>query len=62
MTDRELLAHIEVQKIVIKKWAKSDYSEHTPYIDYPIEFDRDVVSAYTALKKRQSELTGRVRI
>jgi hypothetical protein len=53
-----LLAHVEVYKIVARKWAQGDFSEHTAYFDFPREFDVYVSAVFESLKRRQVKLIG----
>ena len=55
---RDLLAHVEVYKITIKKWEAGDFSEHTSYLDFPSEFRREVQAQFAMLKSRQAGLIG----
>jgi hypothetical protein len=57
---KELLAHVEVYKIVIKKWENMDFSEHSSYLNYPSGFEDYVASTFSSLKRRQIGLIGNV--
>jgi hypothetical protein len=54
----DLLAHIEVYKIVLKQWAQRNYADHTSYINFPEQFADDVHKTFLKLKTRQLELMG----
>jgi len=56
---KALLAHIEVYKIVLKKWESGDFSEHTSYLNYPDGFINDISEKFAALKRRQVVLIGK---
>jgi hypothetical protein len=55
---RDLLAHTEVYKAIIKKWERGDFSEHTAYLNFPDALHPLVKRTYESLKRRQSELIG----
>jgi hypothetical protein len=51
-----LLAHVEVYRIVLKKWLEQDYLEHTAYIDFPANLRSYVETQFSALKKNQNRI------
>jgi hypothetical protein len=55
---RDLLAHVEVYKVTVKKWEANDFSEHTSYLNFPSDFGREVQATFEALKRRQAGLIG----
>jgi hypothetical protein len=54
----DLIAHVEVYKIVIKNWEKNNFAEHTSYLNYPDELDDYVSKIFLTLKRRQMALIG----
>jgi hypothetical protein len=55
-TFRDLLAHIEVYKIVVKKWEQGDFERHLSYIGFPRAFAQEVADTYQVLKQQQVRL------
>ncbi|WGM37625.1 hypothetical protein [Caulobacter sp. NIBR1757] len=53
---QQFLAHVEVYKVIIKRWETEDFAEHTAYNNFPRTFEHDVTVAFTSLKERQAEL------
>jgi hypothetical protein len=54
----DLLAHVEVYRVVQGKWKMGDYSEHTSYINYPEEFGAYVERTFKKLTREQTKLLG----
>ena len=52
----DLLAHVEVYRIVLRKWTLNDLSEHTAYLEYPKALDTYVAETYHALTRQQTKL------
>jgi hypothetical protein len=56
---KEFLAHVEIYKVVLKKWSCNDFSEHaSSYTTFPEYFEKDVSEAYNNLKQKQATLLG----
>lgn len=55
---QELLAHVEVYRVVLKKLENKDFSEHTSYLNFPDAFHLDVARTFSLLKRRQMALIG----
>jgi hypothetical protein len=58
---RDLLAHVEVYRITIKRWEGGDFSDHTSYLNFPDDFRREVRTTFQMLKGRQVGLIGGAR-
>lgn len=56
----ELLSHVEVYRVVLKKWERNDFTEHTAYIEYPLTLDDYVAQTYRKLTRLQTELLNKV--
>jgi hypothetical protein len=52
----DFLSHVEVYKMVLAKWEKGDFTEHTAYITFPEEFGARVTKTYKKLKHEQALL------
>jgi len=53
-------AHVSAYKVVIEKWSKSDFTQHTSVIDYPREeMAEHLEKSFQRLKSEQQlTLTG----
>lgn len=52
----DFIAHIEVYKIVARKWGDGSFDEHLSYSAYPKTLDAHVERMFGELKKRQARL------
>lgn len=52
----EFLSHVEVYKVVIRRWIDGDFAQHTAYINFPDKFGPYVTETYTNLKSEQARL------
>jgi hypothetical protein len=56
-----LLAHVEVYRVVMKRWERNDFSQHTSYLDFPEDFESYVSRTFQSLKRHQFSLIGKAR-
>jgi hypothetical protein len=54
----DLLAHVEVYRVVLGQWKLGNYSDHTSYIEYPKEFGGYVDRTFKKLTDKQAKLLG----
>jgi hypothetical protein len=57
---QELLAHVEVYRVVMKKWEGQDYSEHTSYLNFPFDLNHYVEDTFTRLKEEQARIIAAI--
>ena len=57
-----IISHVRPYEIVLSKWAKGDFSEHTAFSNYPNELNTYVGATFDELKKRQTKLLQRFRL
>jgi hypothetical protein len=55
------ITHVSGLKVVVEKWSKGDFSEHTSVVFFPKEIDHYATESYKELKDKQLELIGRLR-
>jgi hypothetical protein len=58
----ELIGHVKTYEVVLSKWAKNDFSEHTAYTNYPDSLDEDVRLKFVELKSRQVALLTKSKV
>jgi len=56
----DLLSHVEVYRVVMRKWKDGDFSEHTAYITYPEALEPYVKETFNLLTAEQTKLLARV--
>jgi hypothetical protein len=52
----DLIGHVKTYEIVLSKWSKNDFGEHTAYTDYPDGLNQYVQLKFVELKSRQVAL------
>jgi hypothetical protein len=57
-----IISHVKPYEIVLTKWEKGDFSEHTAYTNYPSDLDRYVSDTFCGLKTRQNNLLKKIWI
>ena len=56
----DLISHVEVYKIILKKWENKDFNQHVSYINFPDSFEVLIKGDYKMLKKRQFDLLDKI--
>jgi hypothetical protein len=57
---KQLLAHIEAYKAVIKRWDLDDYSDHVSFVPFPTNSLLNYIKeTFDMLKRRQAMLSSR---
>jgi len=59
---RELCAHVETYRPVMKKWEANDYTEHVALLNYPVNLKKHVEERYAELKATQNKLINKFLI
>ena len=55
---RDVLVHVEAYKTTIKRWEENDFTRHTSYNNYPVNFLVLVSKTYADLKRTQAKMIG----